>query len=146
MSPIDYEPWRDFFRTLITGGATPIVNPILFVKEGKAYDGDFPLWVEEVVGIDGEVHLTSINEPGLQLTITYNIYADKQLPDPVKPSEKLRRNIGAVCMDNFPPIGNISIYEISVKRRIATSQEGLRLSPLDVSFKLCNNQTQGVSP
>jgi hypothetical protein len=145
MNAIDYTPWRDFFRTVLTGGVAPIINPDIFVNEGESYSGDKPMWVEEVVGIDGEEHLTNITNPGLQLTITYNVYADKQMRNTADVSEKLRQAIATACRKNFDPIGAITIYDITPRRRIATSQEGVRLSPIDISFKLCNKQTRSIS-
>lgn len=74
---IDYMPWRDFFRIRLTGGASPVINPKLFAKEGVQFDRqNYPIWVEEVVGFDSEEALVRMNDPGVQMTITYNVYSD----------------------------------------------------------------------
>lgn len=138
--PIDYTIWRDYFRALLTERIPVIVHPSLFVKEGESYEGDAPLYVEEVVGIDGEDFLTSMVDPGLQLTITYNVFTKNSMPNQVSVAEKLRLDIGKTLNKNLQRLNQISIYDIEVVRRIATPQEGWRLSPLDVSFKLCRNQ------
>jgi len=77
------------------------------------------------------------------MTVSYNVFANKKMPNGARTSAQLQVKIGAALMKNFNPIQNIAIYEISAKRRISTTQEGWRLSPIDITFKLCNinNQT-----
>ena len=134
---IDYKPFRDSFRTLITGGASPVVKPTSFAKEGDKYDpGRRVMWVEEVAGIDGEERMVQLNEQDLQMTITYNVYTSVKKKNTVDTSEALRIAIAAVlprCMD---PISGTSIYGLEATRRTSTIEDGWRLSPLDITFNL----------
>ena len=138
---IDYKPFRNYFRTLITGGASPVVAPADFANEGEAFDpGKKGRWVEEVAGIDGEERLVQLNNQDLQMTISYNVYTSEQVVNTADATEDLRIAIAEAlprCMD---PIGGITIYGLDATRRTSTVQDGWRLSPLDITFNLTGVQ------
>ena len=134
---IDYKPFRDYFRTLITGGATPVLAPSDFAAEGVKFDpGTKGRWVEEVVGIDGEERLVRLNDQDLQMTITYNVYTSDEVTNTADDTEDLRIAIAAVLPRCMPEIDGIAIYGLDATRRTSTVQDGVRLSPLDITFNL----------
>jgi hypothetical protein len=134
---IDYRTFRDHFRTLLTGGLTPVIDPAIFAEEGKAFDpGESEGWVEEVVGVDSEERLVQLNEQDAQMTITYNIYTDKSLKNTADVAEDLRIAIDEALPRCMAPISGVTIYGLNATRRTATTEDGWRLSPLDITFNL----------
>lgn len=139
MAVINLETIADYFESLLTGGATPIINPSLFVAEGQLFDSEnMPLYVAEIKGIDDETPTLARNHAGLY-TITYNVYSTVSQPDIVTDAENLRSSIIGVFNEAcFPEIAGVNFTYFLPTRRTATiNNDGdYRIAPVDITFKV----------